>query len=144
MRASCPRCMKSKFSYRALLSAHPYFGEFNPTRINCPSCGVPLRITATSRFLAAGAVVGSLIACMLLLGLLPVHLHKWQFILVALGVVAVYYFMVWPTIVRFKPWTPFHYWLPSSRLVGYFVYLVIPVALLASILFLAVNLGARV
>ena len=144
MRASCPRCMKSEFSYRALLSAHPYFGEFSPTRITCPSCGVPLRVTARSRFLAAGAVVGSLIACMLLLGLLPIQLHKWQVILVALGVVTAYYFMVWPTIVRLKPWTPFQYWLPKSRLIGYFVYLVIPVALMASLLFLAVKFGAGV
>lgn len=144
MRASCPRCMKSEFSYRALRSAHPYFGEFSPTRLNCPSCGVSLRITAKSRFLAAGAIVGSLIACTLLLGLLPVHLHRWQVILVASGVVAVHYFMVWPAIVRLKPWTPFQYWLPKSRLVGYFVYLAVPVALMASLLFLAVKLGARV
>ena len=81
---------------------------------------------------------------MLLLGLLPIQLHKWQVILVALGVVTAYYFMVWPTIVRLKPWTPFQYWLPKSRLIGYFVYLVIPVALMASLLFLAVKFGAGV
>ncbi len=73
---------------------------------------------------------------MVLLGLLPFNLYKWQVILVALGVVTAYYFMIWPTIVQLKPWTPFQYWLPKSRLVGYFVYLVIPVALMASLLFL--------
>jgi hypothetical protein len=131
--------MKSGFSYRALLSTHPYFGEFSPTRITCPSCGVALRVTAKSRLLAAGAIVGSLIGCMFLLGRLPVHLHKWQVFLAALGIFTAYYFIVWPAIIRLKPWTPFQYWLPKSRLIGYFVYLVIPVALMASLLSLAIK-----
>jgi hypothetical protein len=141
MRASCPRCMKSELPYRALLSVHPYFGEFSPTRIICPSCGTSLRVTAKSRFLGAIAVVTSLVGCLLLLGRAPVHLPKWQAIFALVGVVAAYYFILWPVIVRLKPWSPFQYWLPKSRLVGYSVYLVVPILLIASLLLLAIKFG---
>lgn len=141
MRPSCPRCMKSEFSYLALLSVHPHVFEFTPARISCPSCSAALRVTAKSRVLAAVVIAGSLIGCMILLGSLPFYLQKWQANLVALGVSAAYYFTAWPVIVRLKPWTPFQYWLPKSRLVGYTVYLLIPVALMAFLFYLAIRFG---
>jgi hypothetical protein len=58
--------------------------------------------------------------------------------LVALGLMAGYYFGLWPIAVRLKPWSEFHYWLPKSRLVGYSVYLLLPVALLALLLYAAI------
>ncbi len=141
MRPSCPRCLRSEFPYRALLSIHPGAGESSPYRITCPSCGTELRVTAKSRLFAAVAVVGSLIGCMFLLGLLPVQLRKWEAVAVAIAVLAGYYFAVWPRVVRLKPWSPFQYWLPKSRLTGYTVYLLIPVAIMAFLLYLAIKLG---
>jgi hypothetical protein len=128
--------MKSEFPYRALLSAHPYFGEFSPARITCPSCGTALRVTNKSRLLG-GVVFVSLMCAILLLAQSGIHLRKWQALLVVLGIIAAYYFAFWPVAVRLKPWTPFHYWLPKSRLLGYSVYLLLPVALMALFLYLA-------
>jgi len=141
MRPSCPRCFRSEFPYRALLSVHPAAGESSPYCITCPSCGTELRVTAKSRLFAAVAIVGSFIGCMFLLGLSPVQLSKWQAVAVAMAILAAYYFAVWPLVVRFKPWSPFRYWLPKSRLIGYTVYLLIPVAMMALILYLAIKFG---
>ena len=139
MRPTCPRCMKSEFPYRALISTFPYPGESSPACINCPSCGIALRVTTRSRFLGAGVLLGSLIGTSLLLTRSPIHLRGWQVMLVVFGVIAAYYFAFWPIAVRLKPWTPFQYWLPKSRLVGYSVYLLLPVALLVSLLYLAIK-----
>jgi hypothetical protein len=134
--------MKSEFRYQELLSVHPYPGEFSPARITCPSCGTELRVTAKSRLFAAGAVFSSLLGGIFVLVRLHIHLHKWQTMLLAFGVIAAYYFAIWPLIVRLKPWTPFQYWLPKSRLVGYYVYLLIPLVVMALLLCLAVKFRA--
>ncbi len=144
MRPSCPHCKKSEFRYRALLSVHPRVGESSPARITCPSCGSALRVTAKARLIGAGAVVGALIGSIFLLARSPIPLREWQVILVAFGVIAGYYFAVWPVVVRLKPWTPFQYWLPKSRIVGYFVYLFVPVALIALLFYLAAKFKAGV
>ena len=142
MRLSCPTCRKSEFSYRALLSVHPYPGEFSPSRIDCPSCGAALRITARTRFIAGFVFVGSAVGTVLVLGWLSASLQQWQVVTVIAAVFAMYHFVFWPALVRLKPWTPFQYWLPKSRVVGYTVYLVAPVALIATLLYLAITIGA--
>jgi hypothetical protein len=134
--------MKSEFPYRELLSVHPSLGEFTPARITCPSCGTELRVTAKSRLFAAGAVFSSLLAGIFALVRLHIHLPEWQTTLLAFSAIAAYYFAIWPLIVRLKPWTPFQYWLPKSRLVGYSVYLLIPLALMVLLLCLAVKFRA--
>jgi hypothetical protein len=141
MRPPCPRCRKSEFAYRALLAVHPYAGESSPARITCPSCGEALRVTAKSRLFAVCAVSGSLLGSIFLLGTLPVDLPKWQTIFLALCIALAYYLAIWPVIVRLKPWTPFQYWLPKRRVVGYSVYLLFPVALMAVGLYLLIAYG---
>ena len=141
MGPSCPRCHKARFSYRALLGVHPYPGESSPIRIACPSCGEVLRVTAKSRFLGAAVVVSILPLLIVVTRLLLSPLHKWQLMLVALGLMAGYYFGLWPIAVRLKRWSEFQYWLPKSRLVGYSVYLLLPVALLALLLYAAIVWG---
>jgi CXXC-20-CXXC protein len=141
MGPSCPRCKKSEFSYREVLSVHPYPGEFSPARIKCPSCGMTSRVTAKSRLVSAGVLL-ALLAFLVLLSQTGIHLHEWQVLLLAFGTIAVYYFALWPRAVRLKPWTPFQYWLPKSRLVGYSVYLVAPVTLIVLLFYLAVRFGA--
>lgn len=49
------------------------------------------------------------------------------------------YSIAWIYIVRLKPWCPWQYWLPGSRLVGYSVYLGIPVAVIVALIALAVH-----
>jgi hypothetical protein len=134
----CPRCRKSDFSYRTLLAAHPYKGEFSPVRITCPSCRADLRIKAKSRLAGAGAIF-LLLGLVVLLARSVGNLQSWQIMLIWISAMAIYYFVVWPRIVRFKPWTPFQYWLPKSRIVGYSVYLLLPVALLVLLFYLGVH-----
>jgi hypothetical protein len=134
--------MKSEFRYGALLSLHPYPGEFSPARITCPSCGMALRVTAKSRLAGAGILFGAVVGCALLLARSSIHLREWQVMLVMLGIFATYYFAFWPVAVRLKPWSQYQYWLPKSRLVGYSVYLLIPVALMALLLYLAIKFWA--
>jgi hypothetical protein len=141
MRPSCPRCHKSHFSYKALLGVHPYPGESSPAKIACPCCGEVLRVTAKSRLLAAAVVVSLLPLLAVVMTLLPSPLHKWQIMLVILGLLAGYYFGFWPLVVRLKSWSEFQYWLPGSRLLGYSVYLLLPVTLLVSLLYAAIRWG---
>ncbi len=141
MGPSCPRCKKSEFSYRALLSVHPYVGEFSPASITCPSCGVASRVTAKSRLLAVTLMLSLAVVPILLLAQAGVHLLKFQVVFVVIGVLSFYYLAIWPLVVRLKPWTAFQYWLPKSRLVGYSVYLLLPVATIALLIFLAAKFG---
>ena len=139
MGPSCPNCGKSEFRYRALLSVHPSPGEMSPTLITCPSCGSNLRVTAKSRLLGAATFLSLVIASAMLLATLPMTLMEWQFLTAILSVMAAYYFAIWPLIVRLKPWSEFQYWLPKSRLVGYSVYLLLPLGIMALALYLAVK-----
>ena len=141
MKPSCPRCCKSGFSYRALLAVHPYPGEFSPAKINCPSCGEVLRVTAKSRLLGAVVIISMLPLLAGLLSLLTNPLNEWQLALVVLTFIVGYYFVFWPLAVRFKPWSEFQYWLPKNRLVGYSVYLLLPLAVMALLLFVAIRWG---
>lgn len=68
-----------------------------------------------------------------------VDLSKWHVFFVAVGIMVFYYFAIWPYVVRLKPWTAFRYWLPKNRLVGYSVYLVLPVATIVLLFYLAVK-----
>ena len=137
MGPSCPTCNKSEFSYRELRLVHPYPGEFSPASISCPACEKDSRVTAKSRLLAAILILVLAAAPSLLLLQSGVHLNRWQVILVAMGGIAFYYYAIWPIIVRLKPWTEFQYWLPKSRLVGYSVYLILPIATIALLVYLA-------
>ena len=141
MGPSCPQCKESDFSYRALLSVHPYFGEFSPARIICPSCGATLRVTAKARLLSATLFLFLVFATGVLLAKAGSQLHGWQLFIVVAGVLAFYSLAIWPLFVRLKPWSAFQYWLPKSRLVGYSVYLLLPVATIVLLLYLATKFG---
>ena len=136
MGPSCPSCKRSDFSLKALRSVHPFPGEFSPSQIHCPTCGAALRITATSRIVAASLVVVFPVLMILIAGSLTA-LVEWQLLGLMVVALAGYYFAIWPVVVRLKPWTPFQYWLPNSRLVGYSVYLFFPIAIIALLLYAA-------
>ena len=141
MGPSCPQCRKSDFSYRELLSVHPYPVEFSPTRINCPSCNVALRITAKSRLVAVALILFFAIAPIFMLARAGLVLSKWQIIFVVGAFFALYNLAIWPLVVRLKPWTEWQYWLPKSRLAGYTVYLLMPIAVIVLLFFLADRFG---
>jgi hypothetical protein len=134
----CPHCHRSEFSFRAFQSVHPYPGEFSPARIVCPSCRAALRVTAMSRVASAFVclgILGGLVALALKIG---VSFQGWRVVPLLVAWVAPY-LIAWIYIVRLKPWTPFQYWLPKSRVIGYTVYLGVPVAAIFLVLTLAVH-----
>lgn len=59
--------------------------------------------------------------------------------MVAVSVTLVLWPLTFPKIVKAKKFKQRHYWLPKSRLLGYFVYLVIPVGVIALALVLAIH-----
>ena len=132
----CPHCHRSEFSYRALLLVHPYRGEFSPAKIVCPSCSTRLRVTTLSRIAAALLFVLPLFALVALSAQRADLTHS-QVALVVASWFALYYLVLWPITVRLKKWTPYQYWLPKSRLVGYTVYLLTPIAVMVLLLYLA-------
>jgi len=94
-----------------------------------------------SRLLSATVVLLLVIASGVLLVKAGNHLYRWQILIVVAGILAFYYLAIWPLVVQLTPWTDFQYWLPKSRLVGYSVYLLLPVAAIALFLYLAVKFG---
>ena len=140
MRPQCPMCHQSAFSFRALQSVHPYPGEFSPAKIICPSCQATLRVTTISRVIGAFAFLGILVSSLALFSYLGIESRGWLLILL-LVTAPVLYMSAWTHIVRLKAWTPWQYWLPESRLVGYTVCLLIPVAVIVLLFYLGVHFG---
>lgn len=134
----CPNCHRSDFSFRQLYAVHPHPGEFSPSRIICPSCRAVLRVTAISRLVSAFACIGILVGLVVLPVDMGVSLDGWRLLLFTVAGIALYS-IAWIHIVRLKPWTPWQYWLPKSRVVGYAVYLGIPVAVMVFVISLAVH-----
>ena len=137
MGPSCPRCKKSDYSYQELLMVHPYRGELRPAPIICPSCGQMSRVTAKSRLLAIAIILAFPLSVILLVGA-RVHLHKAQVVVLAIAAIVVYYYAIWPFVVRLKPWSEFYIWQPKDRLLGYFGYL-LPAAVVALLFYMAVR-----
>lgn len=135
----CPRCRRSEFSYRSLLAVHPYRGEFSPASISCPACHARLRVTGWSRVAGAALAVVPIFVTFIFGRALLVE--PWQAGVAVVIWLAFYYFGLWPITVRLKPWTPFAPWLPKSRVVGYSIYLALPVVVMVLLFILGVHFG---
>src|SRR5262245_25213500 len=134
----CPYCHQSQFTYRALVGVHPA-AHVIPEKIVCPSCHAELRVTAMSRLTGGIAFFATMVTIALLPSTMETRWETWE-LLLAISAGFILYSFEWVFIVRLKPWTPhFQYWLPKSRVVGYSVYLLVPVAVIALILYLAVH-----
>ena len=59
--------------------------------------------------------------------------------IIAGGIALIVWLLTFPAIVKAKKFRQRHYWLPKSRVLGYFVYLVVPVGLVLLALVLAVH-----
>ena len=86
-------------------------------------------------------LLGSYLVSLLAVAYSPVALQEWQLHLGSFVILGFCYLGIWPLVVRFKPWTPFQYWLPKSRLLGYAIYLLFPVALILFTMYAAAKLG---
>ena len=89
-------------------------------------------------------VVGALVIFGLLFGPIAlaiqtgISLDGWRIAALSIASLGLY-FIAWIKIVRLKPWTPWQYWLPNSRIVGYSVYLGLPLVAIVLVLFLATH-----
>jgi CXXC-20-CXXC protein len=133
--ATCPNCGCSKFPYKLLLNSYSARGWNRP--IKCPSCKHNLQVTVVSKLAFALASLVLPFAGIVLV------LHESPSIVVAdsigISIAALSIFVIAPTIVQFKLWAPYRYWLPKSRVVGYSVYLLLPIALMVLLFAIAVH-----
>jgi hypothetical protein len=60
----------------------------------------------------------------------------WQFVAMFLGTIALDVFILWPLIVRFKPWAPFQIRVAESPYFGIAVFLLLPVGAVGMFLYL--------
>jgi hypothetical protein len=134
VRAVCPICGKSGFRYTTLLNAWPG-REWSPQVICCPDCGAELRLTTRARwaavllmFVPAGALILWRPGTTIFMGALAL---AW----------AISFFIAWPRIVSFQKWSPFKVWLPKGRIVGYTVYLLLPLVIMFGLLWLGAMNG---
>jgi len=143
----CPHCGKPAFKY--LVLAQTFFpSRSGPKPIRCPSCGGYACLSRQSQlvwvllFLFAVATIAAVAKLNSNLTSAGVYLFS----------VAVYIFWtlawasVWPWIVKLQSWQ--HHldsgskpWLPKSRMVGYLVYLLLPIAVMVALFAFAVHEG---
>jgi hypothetical protein len=65
-------------------------------------------------------------------------LAPWQVVSMLLGIIAVDLFILWPLVVRFKPWAPFQIRMSESRWFGIAVFLLLPIGAVSMFLYLLV------
>jgi hypothetical protein len=133
--ATCPNCGCSKFPYTLLLTSYSARGWGRP--IKCPSCKHTLQVSVISKLAAGLALLILPFAGIVLVS------HESHSVVVGdsigISMAALSMFLIAPTIVRFKPFAPYRVWLPKSRVVGYSVYLLLPVALMVLLFAIAVH-----
>jgi hypothetical protein len=144
----CPHCRKSTVSYLLLLRTF-FQSRHRVDRIECPSCGGYACLSRQSMGVWLLLVVLFPIPILAALAKL-----RWGLLRSAGpysgGVFYVFWMLawasVWPWIVKFQSWD--HYvhsgwkpWLPKSRIVGYSVYLLLPIIFMVMLFALAVHEG---
>lgn len=111
-----------------------------PGSITCPNCGKRLRITRGSRLLFVFLLLSSVIATAVVCAKYTMGLAEPFFLAITASVAALIYLVVWPCVIRVEKWASFRYWLPKSRLVGYTVYLLLPILFLVGLFSIAVTI----
>lgn len=138
MKAKCI-CGKCEFGYGEILSLAPGHVEFEPSSVICSLCGVRLRITTRSRIKFSLVIFVTIFGGLVLFGYMNPKLSLLAYVVVGGSIALTSYLLVWPMQVELEKWSPFNYWLPKSRLVGYGVYLLLPAMLIIGIFILAVK-----
>ena len=141
MRARCPTCKKSQFSRKSLRSVFPDRSEaIRPASITCPACGSASRITSKSRI--GGVILTAIFAGApyFIIHWIGVDLNPWQMGLSSIVGGFFFIIVIWPSVVQLEPWSEWSNLLPRSRLVGYSLYLLLPVAVIILCFYLAVRI----
>ena len=112
MRPRCPCCQRSQFSYSALRAIHPFPGEVIPSELVCPACKAALKVTIWSR---VSGLLLAVVPVVVVATTLKEHTHVATWVVPAAAMLwfALYYFALWPNVVRLTLWSP--YWLPGTK-----------------------------
>jgi hypothetical protein len=138
MKIHCPNCKEYTLTYWEKMSLAPKKDIVLPSVI-CRNCQFKIGTTSTSRY----GFILFFVFCMAL-GLFIVAKLNLNSIFAPIPFLislAASYFLVWPYLVRVKPWCDFKYYLPKSRLVGYGIYLFIPIVLIVGLFVLGIKFG---
>ena len=138
MKIHCPNCKEYSLSYWEKMYLAPKKDIVLPSVI-CKNCQFRIGATSASRF---GFIV-LFIFCIVLSAFIVVKLNLESiYTLISLLIsLSASYFLVWPYIIRVKPWCDFKYYLPENRLVGYSIYLFIPVTFIVGLFVLGIKFG---
>ena len=136
---NCSNCSKYIFKYQDILYLAPR-QELEPTHFSCPKCKFNFRITRASRYY----FICLLLICIFPPALLNSHLSLgfsinkiFGFVILA---IVFCYLVLWPKIIEVEKWAPYKCWLPNSRIVGYSVYLILPILFVLGLFYISVNL----
>ena len=115
----------------------PLPNQWEAPGIWCGNCKEYLSSTSLYRALFLILIFASIIWSAISLDNSDLNLSSFQLTAMVFVGALVYWFVIWPLFLKVKKWQPPYYYLPKSRIVGYFLYLVIPVLFLFGLLFLA-------
>lgn len=137
MNLSCPICGNYILSYKEKMTLAPLPNQFSLPTVKCKSCGELLCSTFLSRLILVSLTFGVILKIGFYFD--DPKLSGFQFSVMFLSVGSLFYFGIWQFIVRLKKWRPPEEYLPKSRLVGYSLYLILPITLMITLLYLAIR-----
>jgi hypothetical protein len=117
----------------------------DPPGITCKKCHAKLKATWGSillfivLFLASAFALVSLTLSAIRVTHAPSKFETPILILAAILGYFLCYRLIWPRMIRLDEWAPRRYWLPKSRVVGYSVYLLLPMAVIVLLFYLGIR-----
>lgn len=138
MKIKCKICDKHTLTYKEKMSLVPQPYQFQVPKIECAGCKGELAATESARIIFVLTLIPSLICSIFILAKLLPNISYITVTATLLTIIALFYFAIWPTIITLKEWEPFKYWVPKNRIVGYSLYLLIPLSIVAGLFSLAV------
>jgi len=142
----CPKCGKYQITVDEAEHLLPTkTSTEDPPGIVCKNCRKKLKATWGSILLFIGLFLAVAFALVLLVERAIQESRispKFETPLLLLAAILGYflcYRLIWPRIIRLDEWAPRKYWLPNSRIVGYSVYLLLPIAVIVLLFYLGVR-----
>jgi uncharacterized integral membrane protein len=142
----CPKCRGYKITVDEAEHLLPTKASTeDPPGITCKKCHAKLKATWGSILLFMGlllAVASTLVSLSeyaVRVSHVPLKFETPILILAAIVGYFLCYRLMWPRIIRLDEWAPRKYWLPKSRIVGYSVYLLLPIAVIMLLFYLGIR-----
>ena len=146
MSGTCPKCERYQITVDEAEHLLPTKASMeDPPGIVCKKCHKKLKATWGSILLFIGLFLTVAFALVLLVeraiqgSQISPEFETPIFLLAAILGYFLCYRLIWPRIIRLDEWAPRKYWLPKSRIVGYSVYLMLPIAVIVLLFYLGVR-----